>query len=223
MLWNPDPTRQFAIATDASLAATRAVLLQTDENGVYHPCGYLSQSFNPAKRNYEIFNRELLAVICALSEWRHYLEGSPHPVIVFTDHMNLLYFHTAQKLSRHQACWQLTLSNFDLELHHVLGTKLAAPDTLSRCPYHSLGKDDNEDRVLLPDSMFIRLLDSELATTISDESLLNPIFATASDALNRVCLPPMKSLLLDWKLDGGVLFYKIRVYVCTARDLHGYG
>lgn len=100
VLRNPDPNKQFAIATDASLAATGAVLLQTDENGMYHPCGYLSQSFNSAERNYEIFDRELLAVIRALSEWRHYLEGSPHPVIVFTDHMNLLYFRTAQKLSR---------------------------------------------------------------------------------------------------------------------------
>jgi len=49
VLRNPDPTRPFAIATDASLVATGAVLLQTDENGAYHPCGYLSQSFNPAE------------------------------------------------------------------------------------------------------------------------------------------------------------------------------
>jgi hypothetical protein len=49
VLQNPDPSCQFAIATDASLVATGAVLLQTDENGVYHPCGYLSQTLNPAE------------------------------------------------------------------------------------------------------------------------------------------------------------------------------
>jgi hypothetical protein len=38
-------------------------------------------------------------VIHTLSEWCHYLEGNPHPVIVFTDHKNLLYFRTAQKLT----------------------------------------------------------------------------------------------------------------------------
>jgi hypothetical protein len=54
VLQNPDPTRQFAVATDASLIATGAVLLQTDDNGQYHPCGYLSQSLNPAERNYQI-------------------------------------------------------------------------------------------------------------------------------------------------------------------------
>jgi hypothetical protein len=126
VLRNPDPSRQFALATDASLVATGAVLLQTDENGAYHPCGYLSQSFNPAEQNYQIYDRELLAIIRALKAWRHYLEGNPHPVIVFTDHKNLLYFQSAQNLTRRQARWQLTLNEFDLELHHVPGTKLAA-------------------------------------------------------------------------------------------------
>jgi len=131
VLRNPDPSRQFTLATDASLIATGAVLLQTDENGAYHPCGYLSQSFNPTERNYQIYDCELLAIICALKVWRHYLEGNPHPVIVFTDHKNLLYFRSAQNLTHCQARWQLTLNKFDLELHHVPGTKLTAPDALS--------------------------------------------------------------------------------------------
>jgi hypothetical protein len=63
VLQNPDPTCQFTVATDASLVATGTVLLQTDNNGQYHPCGYLSQLLNPAERNYQIFDRELLAVI----------------------------------------------------------------------------------------------------------------------------------------------------------------
>jgi hypothetical protein len=63
VLRNPDPTHQFAVATDASLITTGAVLLQTNDNGQYHPCGYLSQSLNPAEHNYQIFDRELLAVI----------------------------------------------------------------------------------------------------------------------------------------------------------------
>jgi hypothetical protein len=108
------------------------VLLQTNENGQYHPCGYLSQSLNPAKHNYQIFDQELLAVIQALTEWHHYLEGNPHLVDIFTNHKNLLYFCTAQKLTHHQACWQLILSMFNIELHHIPGTKLTAPNALSR-------------------------------------------------------------------------------------------
>jgi hypothetical protein len=74
---------------------------------------------------------------------------------MFTDHKNLLYFCTAQKLTQCQARWQLILSCYDIELHHVAGTKLAAPNALSRRPNHDSGKMDNEDMILLPDNMFI--------------------------------------------------------------------
>jgi hypothetical protein len=67
----------------------------------------------------------------------------------------LLYFHTAQKLTHRQAHWQLILSLFDIELHHVLGMKLAAPDTLSRRPDHHPTDSDNADVTLLPDTMFV--------------------------------------------------------------------
>ena len=52
------------------------------------------------ERNYEIYDRELLGIVRALTEWWHYLEGSPHPVEVLSDHKNLTYFRTAQKLNR---------------------------------------------------------------------------------------------------------------------------
>jgi hypothetical protein len=185
VLQNPDPSWQFALATNASLVATGAVLLQTDENGAYHPCRYLSQSFNPTKWNYQIYDRELLAIICALKAWRHYLEGNPHPVIVFTDHKNLLYFRSAQNLTRRQARWQSTLNEFDLELHHVPGTKLAAPDALSRHPDHSSDPADNADVTLLPDTLFARIVDTNLANALkSTNPLSNPVIIAAQQALD---------------------------------------
>ena len=65
----PDFTKPFAIATDASKYATRAILLQTDSNSEWHPCFYLSQSFIPAEQNYDIYDQELLATIQALKSW----------------------------------------------------------------------------------------------------------------------------------------------------------
>jgi hypothetical protein len=227
VLRNPDPTCQFAVATDASLIATGAVLLQTDDNRQYHLCGYLSQSLNLAERNYQIFDRELLAVIRALTEWRHYLEGNPHPVIVFTDHKNLLYFCTVQKFTHRQARWQLILSMFDIELHHIPGTKLAAPDALSHRPDHHPTDSDNADVTLLPDTMFVCLLDDSLhEALLTNDPSSDPIFSTASDTLIGLCLPPMKSALSDWKIIDGVLYYKDRAYVSPAachdllRQLH---
>ena len=56
----PDPTKPFVIESDASKFATGAVLRQKDDNGDWHPCGYISHSFDATQRNYEIYNRELL-------------------------------------------------------------------------------------------------------------------------------------------------------------------
>ena len=69
----PDVGRPFIVMTDASLIASGGVLMQRDGNGDLHPCTYLSQTFSPAERNYDIYDRELLAVIHALEHWRHYL------------------------------------------------------------------------------------------------------------------------------------------------------
>ena len=57
-----------------------------------HPCTYLSKLFNSAERNYKIYDRELLGIVRALTEWWHYLEGSPYPVKVLLDYKNLTYF-----------------------------------------------------------------------------------------------------------------------------------
>ena len=57
----------------------------------------------PAERNYEIYDREMLAIIEALKDWRHFLEGLPQPFEIVTDHLNLEYWRTAQDLSRRQA------------------------------------------------------------------------------------------------------------------------
>ena len=52
-----------------------AVLTQLDINGDRHPCAFISQTFSPTEQNYEIYDRELLSVIQALQEWRHYIQG----------------------------------------------------------------------------------------------------------------------------------------------------
>jgi hypothetical protein len=65
---------------------------------------------------------------------------------------------------------------FDIELHHVPGTKLAAPDALSCRPDHHPTDSNNEDVTLLPDTMFVRLLDDSLCDTLStDDPSLDPI------------------------------------------------
>ena len=101
----PNQLHPFWVESDASKYAIEAVLMQKDSNGDLHPCSYISQTFTPVEKNYQIYNRELLGIIRALDEWRHYLLGFPQTTTVFTDHNNLLYYWTAQKLNRRQARW----------------------------------------------------------------------------------------------------------------------
>jgi len=103
VLLMPDSTKPFVIETDASKFATEAVIRQKDMNGDYHPCGYISHSFDATQQNYEIYDRELMGIVRALETWRHYLQGSAFPTIILSDHKNLTYFRTAQKLNRRQA------------------------------------------------------------------------------------------------------------------------
>jgi hypothetical protein len=63
----------------------------------------------------------MLAIIRRLKEWRHYLEGTRHPIEIWTDHKNLEYFQVTKKLNQCQARWSLYLSRFDFTLHHKPG------------------------------------------------------------------------------------------------------
>ncbi|KAK3571176.1 hypothetical protein QTP86_004921 [Hemibagrus guttatus] len=92
LLIHPDPNKPFIVEVDASMTGVGAVLSQQQGNpSRLHPCAFFSCKLNPAERNYDIGNRELLAVKLALEEWRHWLEGAKHPFLVLTDHKNLEY------------------------------------------------------------------------------------------------------------------------------------
>ena len=88
----PDQTKPFQIECDASKYALGVVLTQNDGNGNRHPCAFISKTFSETERNYEIYDCELLAIIRALEEWRHYIQGLPHTTLILSDHKNLTYY-----------------------------------------------------------------------------------------------------------------------------------
>jgi len=96
-----------------------------------HPCTYLSLRLTPAERNYDVGNRELLAVKVALEEWRHWLEGAQHPFIVWTDHKNLEYIRQAKRLNFRQARWTLFFNRILFTLSYRPGSRNIKPDALS--------------------------------------------------------------------------------------------
>jgi hypothetical protein len=94
VLTTPTDDQSFCIEADSSDFVTGAVLSQlSTEDGKWHPVAYYSKSLSETERNYEIHNKEMLAIIRALDE--HFLEGAPHKVEIWTNHKNLEYFMLA--------------------------------------------------------------------------------------------------------------------------------
>jgi RNase H-like domain found in reverse transcriptase len=86
-----DPEKEAVLETDASDRAIGACLTQRGDDGKVRPVAYYSRKMTEPELNYDIHDKELLAVIEAFREWRVYLEGAKYPVQVYTDHKNLLY------------------------------------------------------------------------------------------------------------------------------------
>jgi len=150
ILVSPQDLEPFCIEADSSDFASRAVLSQKlPGEEKWHPVAFYSKSLSPVEQNYEIHDKEMLAIIHALEEWRHFLEGARHPVEIWTDHKNLEYFMTAKKLNRRQAHWSLYLAHFDFKLIHRPGRSMGKPDALSWRPDHGKGASDNKDVILL--------------------------------------------------------------------------
>jgi len=118
----PQDLEPFRIEANSSDFASEAVLSQQlPREEKWHPVAFYSKSLSLVEWNYEIHDKELLAIIRALEEWKHFLEGARHPVEIWTDHKNLEYFMTAKKLNRRQARWSLYLACFNFKLTYCPG------------------------------------------------------------------------------------------------------
>ena len=80
---------------DVSYYATGEMLSIECEDGKWRPVAFLSKSLNETERNYEIHDKEMLAVIRRLENWRHLLESTKYRFEIWTDYKNLEYFRKA--------------------------------------------------------------------------------------------------------------------------------
>ncbi len=127
----PKLTEPFEMEVDASAIAIGTVLNQKGEDGKTHLVAYYSESFSTPERNYDVYDRELLAIIKALRQWRTYLLGSPHQIIIRTDHSNLQYWKEPHKINRRVAREFQELSEYDFTLKHIPGMANTRADALS--------------------------------------------------------------------------------------------
>ncbi|UTT89380.1 hypothetical protein NDA17_000487 [Ustilago hordei] len=145
------PTR---LETDASDFAIAGVLKQEHE-GRWHPVAFYSRKMSSAEKNYEIHDKELLAVVACLTQWRHMLAGLPNQLVILTDHEALKYFKSQRRIT---------------------GDKGGEPDALTRrTDMQPAGEEqDHNVRQLLPPRVFKETADHDsllVAPMISMESI----------------------------------------------------
>ncbi|KAG1967775.1 retrotransposable element [Pimephales promelas] len=196
ILITPDSSRQFVVEVDASEVGVGAVLSQRSPvDDKMHPCAFFSHRLSPAERNYDIGNRELLAVKLALEEWRHWLEGSGVPFIVWTDHKNLEYIRTAKRLNSRQARWALFFGRFDFTLSYRPGSKNIKPDALSRI--FDFSDRPSTPECILPETIFVSTLTWEIEAKV--KRALEGVTPPPGCPPNRLFVPEgLRSDVIQW-------------------------
>jgi len=134
LLLHFDRDKPAILETDSSDKAYGGILSQYDENNVLRPVAFLSKNLVPAECNYEIYDKELLAIVRCLEQWRTELEGTEIPIQIFTDHKALEYFAEKRKLTRRHARWAEILSQYNFKIIYHSGKQNAKADALSRRP-----------------------------------------------------------------------------------------
>jgi len=184
---------------------------------------FFSKSLNVYERNYKIYDKELLAVIQKLEKYRHYLKRHLHKIEIWSDHQNLTFFRTAQKLTRRQERWALFITCFDFVLYHKLGKMMQAEDPLSRQTDHEMEINlDNMNQVLLkPEFFAINVLEATHKLPINDEIILKEIKAALLldkvtknyKSLLKSGLREFKKSLQNWNYENRLLLYKGKIYI----------
>ena len=178
VLTHYDPEQELQVQTDAFDEMTGGVLSQRNAAGVWQPVAYFSKKMIPAECNYEIYDKEFLAIVKAFEEWRPELEGSRFPVEVITDHKNLEYFMFSKLLNRRQARWSEFLSRFNFKIIYRPGKQNQAVDALSRRSgdrpkkegmWQQVLKDDNFEIFIENFKIFVMTLRASDSREVSPE------------------------------------------------------
>ena len=180
-----DPNEQCFVETDSSDYVNAGVLSQPDNNGIFHPVTFFFRRMSPAECNYEIYDKELLAIIRCFEEWKPELEGTGLPVKVLTDHKGLEYFMTTKKLTPRQARWAEFLSEYNFIISYQSGKKNKKADALTRKPNERPINEDDERlehrmQTLLPPERFKHVVNLQ-PIEVENENSPNEDITSAAD------------------------------------------
>jgi len=127
-----DPLAPNKIETNASKYGCSGIPSQQYKDGQWRPVANQSKTMSDPECNYYIHNKELLAIVQALKEWKRYTKDSPRHIRVLTDHKNLVTFMTTKELSERQARWMQDLTQDNFKIKYRPGNGGGKPDALTR-------------------------------------------------------------------------------------------
>jgi len=224
-----DRSKQAVLETDSSDYVNGGVLSQYDDEGNLHPVAFYSKNLLPAECNYEIYDKELLAIVRCLERWRPDLEATDIPIEVFTDHKNLEYFMTSKELTRRQARWAEKLSEFNFKIIYQSGTRNAKADALTRKPGDSptTAKDDRiryqHQTILTPNRLSINCIEPGADAPIYDRIRKANIDDEECDCFRRAIEEGKRTfnrVRLDrCSIKDGILLYRNKLWVPGNPDL----
>jgi transposase InsO family protein len=231
------------IETDASDSVIAAVFSQLQKDGQWYPVAYFSRTMTSAEFNYDIHDKEMLAIVAALKEWRAELVGLQREerFEILSDHLALQYFMTTKQLTGRQARWCELLHQYYFIIKHRPGKENTLADALTRREGLKVDRKGQRAQLMLPKEC---LGPSEIRETLGGTS--NPVEESSNLGTSEVELSPVEyqedvvariiSANLkdvecedlrelarkgdnDWTLVNDVLQFRKRVYVPEDGDL----
>ena len=127
----PQDKGRWKVETDTSNLATGGVLSQLQTDRTWRVVDYISKALTAAEKNYDVYDKEFLAVIWALREWWVYLIGAEETIEIWMDHANLQDFWKPQSLKPRQVQWVGELQCFDFEIKYGTGKSNMKANALS--------------------------------------------------------------------------------------------
>ena len=190
-------------------------------NKLWRPVAFISKSLSDTERNYEIYDKEMLAVVRCLEAQRYFLEGIIVKFKIWTDHKNLKYFMKVQKLNQRQVRWALYLFRFDFTLKHVLGSKMGKADSLSRRPNWEVGveRDNKNEMLVKPEQLEVKrteiveivvegvdLLEQVRQSKVKDDKVIKVV-----EEMKQARVKMLRDE--EWREVDGIIYKEEKVYV----------
>ena len=234
LLRHYDPERQSMIETDASDGIIAGILSQQygDE---WYPVAYFSKTMSPAECNYEIHDKEMLAIVRSLDQWRPELQGTARRIQIYTDHRALEYFMTTKKLTSRQARWAEALAEYHFIIQYRSGKQNTKADALTRRDDEVAQQDGVKEKYrtrsfLSQDQIDPKVLQDlgievDTLSPIQEEDSLDETDGLVERILHKNRTAPSLQALReqakrgdnDFALEDGLLLYSGRLVVPTSQ------